>query len=362
MSRLEGVTTLLSTMTLCGYSMMLLLLISIVAGLLYPTHQREKIDLYLSRLIGLLLICFAVLRPIGLTRDDLAYLDIIKRLCPLGDCTKGESIFRDYVWYCLVKFGAHYWPENLRVALVLSGFGVFIKLFVIDRLCSQRLLALLLYIPICYLQFDLTQLRAGFAISWMMLGVYAIVRSHVWVGAAFFCTNGLVHSQGFLSPALLCYRVFGIRRWVLPMVTTVALVLIYGGFYPRLEFLSWMRNLRETMPYYAGIQSGAYEGVRVFPWGYFLILAYGVWLCDAMRNQNPRIVQIVSAGLALGMLVAWFFAANPSIQTRVFEFYAVPLVLLAGNVVGSKSKIILTCILALGLYLRLELLHDWILG
>lgn len=350
--------------SISNFCLVLMGLLSIIAVAVSfcSIHCAKGIDRSLFWLIGLILIGFALLRPIGLARDDLAYVDIIKGLCPLGDCTKGAPIIRDHIWYGFIKLGAHYWSPNLRIALALSGFGVLIKLFVIDRLCSQKLLALLLYIPICYVQYDLTQLRAGLAISWMFLGIYAVVRSSIWVGAGLFFTNGFVHSQAFLSPALLCYRVFGISRWVLPTVTAVALLLIYTGFYPRAEALAWLGGVRVTIPYYSGIQRGAYEGVKIFPWGYFFILGYGIWLCNAMSNHHPKIVQIVSAGLALGMLVAWFFAINPTIQTRVFEFYAVPLVLLAGNVGGSRSKILTTCILALVLYFRIEVLHDWILG
>lgn len=354
--------TFMGPFSVAGFVLMALLVIASSTVSLCASPHRARIDWVFFWLVGSMLVGFAVFRPVGLARDDQAYVEIVKSLCPQGDCTKGGAIVRDYVWYGFVKLGVHLWPENYRVALALSGLGVLVKLFVIDRLCSQRLLALLLFIPLCYVQYDLTQLRAGLAISWMMLGVYALVRSHVWVGVSALGTNFLVHSQAVFSLGLLCYRVFGLSRWGLPVVTAVALVFIYAGLYPGVKTLGWLGSIPETASYYSGSQSGAYAGVKAFPWAYFLILGYGIWLCDAMRDGYSKIVEIVSAGLALGMLVAWFFAINPTMQTRTFEFYAVPLVLLAGNVGGSRRKILATCILALVLYGRLELLHDWILG
>lgn len=350
------------TLSVIGILLVMLLAVSAVVFSLSLSRRYQKLDRGLFWVIGVALFGFAVLRPIGLARDDLVYVEMLKNLCPGAGCGDGSSIERDHVWFGLVKLGLYIWPANLRVALVLSGLGVLIKLFVIDRLCRQRVLALLLFIPLCYVQYDLTQLRAGLAISWMLLGVYALVRSHLWVGAGLLCANFMVHFQAIFSPVLLFYKAFSISRWALPVFAAVALILIYAGLYPSVESLSWLGHVGGASLYYAGSQNGAYVGVKVFPWGYLLILAYGIWVCDALRNELPEIVQIVSMGLALGMLVAWFFAINPTIQTRVFEFYAVPLVLLAGNVGTSRTRIVASSVLGLVLYFRLELLHDWILG
>ena len=360
--QLAGLPTLLAPMSTLGFAVMAFLAILAVGLSFSSSNYIKKMDRGFFWAVGLGLVGFALLRPIGLARDDLAYVEIVKSLCVQGNCAEGAPIVRDYVWYGFIKLGALYWPENFRVALAVSGIGVLIKLCVIDHLCSHRLIALLLFIPLCYVQYDLTQLRAGFAISWMMIGVYALVRSRVWVGLGVLGTNFMVHSQAIFSPGLLCYRIFGLSRWILPVLTAFALFLIYTGFYPSVDTLSWLGGLSQTAPYYMGSQSGAYVGVRLFPWAYFLILGYGLWLCDAERMTQRKLTEIVSAGIFIGMFVAWVFAINPTIQTRIFEFYAVLLVLLAGNVGDSRGKMAVTCTLALVLYMRLELLHDWILG
>lgn len=348
--------------TVAAFSFMGLLLVIALATSLSRSVHRERVDRSLFWIFGFFLVAFAVLRPIGLARDDLAYVEILKALCPAGECSKGMPITRDYVWYGLVKLGLPLLPGSLFVPLVLSGLGGVIKLFVIDQLCRERLLALLLLIPLSFVQYDLTQLRAGLASSWMILGIYWLVRSQLWLGGAVLLTNFAVHSQAIFSPVLLGYRVFGLSRWILPTASLLVLALLYGGFYPSASSLAWLGLIPEAVPYYSGTLNGSYAGVKVFPWAYFLILAYGFWLCDALRFTQRRISEIVSAGLFLGMFVAWFFAINPTMQTRIFEFYAIPLILLAGNVGRSKVKILATCLLAVVLYLRLELLHDWILG
>lgn len=361
-THLLGLPTIGSPFTIASLGFVGLLAAVALSVSLSQSVHRERIDRGLFWAVGLVLVAFAVLRPTGLARDDLAYVEILKTLCPEGDCSKGLPITRDWVWYGLVRLGLPHWPGNLHLALALSGLGVLIKLFVIERLCNQRLLALLLLIPLSFVQYDLTQLRAGLAVSWLLLGIYWLARSQVWLGGAALLVNFTVHSQAIFSPALLGYRVFGLSRWILPVGSLIALALLYGGFYPSASSLAWLGLIPEAVPYYSGTLNGSYAGVKLFPWGYFLILAYGIWLCDALRLAYRNISEIVSAGLFLGMFVAWFFAINPTMQARLFEFYAIPLVLLAGNVGRSKVKIAVTCLLALVLYLRLELLHDWILG
>lgn len=361
-THLLGLPTIGSPFTIASFGFVGLLAVVALSVSLSQARHRERIDRGLFWAFGLVLVAFAVLRPVGLARDDLAYVEILKALCPAGECAKGMPIARDYVWYGLVKLGLPLLPGNLLAALVVSGLGVLIKLFVIDRLCKEKLLALLLLIPLSFVQYDLTQLRAGLASSWMMLGIYWLARSQVWLGAAALVTNFTVHSQAIFSPVLLGYRVFRLSRWILPASCLLALALLYGGFYPSASNLAWLGLIPEAATYYVGTINGAYVGVKLFPLAYFLILAYGVWLCDALRLTQRSVSEIASAGLLLGMFVAWFFAINPTMQTRIFEFYTVPLVLLAGNAGHSKLKIMLTVCLAWVLYMRLELLHDWILG
>ena len=360
--QLFGLSTISAPYTVAAFCFMGLLLVAAFStSLIHPIH-RKGIERCLFWAFGFLLSAFAMLRPFGLALDDPSYLEILNALCPVGDCSNGSPIARDYVWFGLVSLGLQYWPGSLDVALVLSGFGVCIKLFVIDRLCRQRLLAMLLLVPISFIQYDMTQLRAGFASAWMMLGIYWLVRSRVLLGGLTLLSNFMVHSQGIFSPGLLAYRLLRLRPWIFPSCTVILLGLIYVGLYPDASMLGWLGLAAESATYFSGLQAGNYDGMKVFPWGYLPILGYGVWLWSAATEEHKKISNIVAASLLLGLALAWFFAIIPVIQTRLFDFYTLPLVFLAGNAGNSRLKIGLTCLLALVLYLRLELVQDWILG
>lgn len=360
--QLFGLSTISAPYTVAALSYMGLLLVAALSAPLIHYVHRKGIERGLFWVFGFVLCAFAILRPSGLALDDPSYVEILNALCPVGDCSNGLPIVRDYVWFWLVSLGLPYWPGSLDVALLLSGLGVFIKLFVIDRLCRQRLLALLLLVPLSFIQYDMTQLRAGFASAWMMLGIYWLVRSRVLLGRLTLLSNFMVHSQAIFSPGLLAYRLLRLRPWIFPSYTVILLVLIYIGLCPDSSMLSWLGLQAESATYFAGLQEGNYDGIKAFPWGYLPILSYGVWLWFASAEEHKKISNLVAASLLLGLTLAWFFAIIPVIQTRLFDFYALPLVFLAGNVGNSRLKMVLTCLLALVLYLRLELVQDWILG
>ena len=360
--QLFGISTLSAPYTLAAFSFMGLLLAASLSTALIYYPRRNGIDRCIFWAFGVVLCLFAMFRPFGLGLDDPSYVEILDALCPVGDCSNGAPITRDFVWFGLVSLGLPYWSGSLNVALVLSGLGVFVKLFVIDRLCRQRLLALLLLVPLSFIQYDMTQLRAGFASAWMMLGIYWLVRSRVILGSLTLLSNFMVHSQAIFSPGLLTCRLLGLRPWIFPSCTVFLLGLIYLGLYPNSSMLSWLGLVAESATYFAGLQEGSYDGVKAFPWGYLPILGYGVWLWTATAEEHKKTANIVAASLLLGLTLAWFFAIIPVIQTRLFDFYALPVVLLAGNLGNSRLKMALTCLLALVLYLRLELLQDWILG
>lgn len=360
--QLFGLPTLFEPYTLAAFCFMGMLLIAVLGSSFIYRPYRNISDRCLFWTFGFILCAFSFFRPFGLALDDPSYVEILSELCPGGDCSTGTPIVRDYIWFWLVSFGLPYWPNSLNSALALSSLGVFIKLFVIDRLCSQRLIALLLLIPLSFVQYDMTQMRAGFASAWMMLAIYYLARSKIMLGNFTILSNFMVHSQGIFSGGVLAYRLFELRRWIFPISLILLLCLIFLELRPAESMLSWLGVVPEAATYFLALQDNAYEGARIFAWGYMPMLIYGVWLWSAATVEHKKIANIVAASIFLAVTLAWFFAIIPVMQTRLFDFYVLPLVLLVGNMGYSKIKIAVTCLLALILYLRLELFQDWILG
>lgn len=360
--QLFGLSTLFAPYTVAAFCFMgLLLMTTLGASIIYKPH-RNMIDRGIFWTFGCVLCIFALCRPYGLALDDESYVNILSDLCPGGNCSIGSPIVRDFVWFWLVSVGLQYWPGTLDSALVLSSLGVFVKLFVIDRLCRQRLLALSLLIPLSFIQYDMTQLRAGFASAWMMLAIFWLVRSKLIVGSLALLSNFMVHSQAIFSSGLLVYKLIGLHRWFFPICIIILLGLIFAGLSPSYSMLSWLGMVPEAATYLASLQNGNHDVAKIFAWGYLPMLAYGVWLWSGAEEEYKKTADIVAASLLLGLSLAWVFALIPVMPTRLFDFFVLPLVLLIGNVGHCKYKIIVACLFSLLLYLRLELFQDWILG
>ena len=328
----------------------------------YIANEKPVIDRLAFWVFGLTLISFTILRPPPLSRDNAAYIQITQSICSISECGPSIQGLRDWGWFFAISFLKSFF-SNEQSLMALASIGVAIKLLVIDKLCKQRLLALVLLIPLTYIQYDFTQLRAGFAISWYFLAILFLARCKTWIASSLLVSNFAFHAQAALSFCLIPFAWLNQRQWVLPIAVIGFLFLIYTGFFPSFELMKQLHIAKTGAdPYLTMNASGQYLGVKIFPLAYIPILALGLWLCWGNNPQKDRLCRIVGASILLAIFFAWVFSFNPTIQTRMFEFYIAPLVLLAGNIGSNRVKLLGTLVISTILYLRLELLHDWILG
>lgn len=328
----------------------------------YITHQKPALDRTAFWILGSGLFLFTLARPVSLARDDIAYLDIAQSICDINECGLLIQGHRDWLWYLSIAVFKAF-LSNEQSLMALASVGVAIKLLVIDQLCKQRLLALVLFIPLTYIQYDLTQLRAGLAISWYFVAVLFLIKNKTWLSSSFLASNFLLHSQALPSILLLPFTWLNQRQWILPITVVGFLALIYTGFFPSFELMQQLHIAKSGADAYLAMNaSGEYINVKIFPLGYLPILAFGLWLCRGNNPQKNRLCRIVGASILLAIFLAWLFSFNPTIQTRMFELYIAPLVLLAGNIGSNKTKLVGTIALSGILYIRLEWLHDWIIG
>jgi hypothetical protein len=329
---------------------------------IYICLKKPNLDRAAFWVFGFALISFTFLRPLPISRDDAAYIQIAQSICSIKECGFSLQGLRDWGWYFVLSFLKSFF-SNQQSLMALASIGVVIKLLVIDRLCKQRLLALIPLIPLTYVQYDFTQLRAGFAISWYFLAILFLFRCKNWIAGGLLLSNFTFHAQAAPSIGLIPFTWLNQRQWVLPITVISFLCLIYLGLFPGFELMQKLHLAKTGAGAYLALNaSGEYINVKIFPLGYLPILVFGLWLSWGNDLQKDHLSRIVGASILLAIFMAWLFSFNPTIQTRLFEFYIAPLVLLAGNIGSNKSKLAGTLLLSMILYLRLELIHDWILG
>lgn len=328
----------------------------------YLSKKKSDLDRVVFWGFGLGLIGFTCLRPLPLSRDDVAYIQIAQSICSIKECGPSLQGLRDWGWYFIISFFKSFF-SNEQSLMAVASIGIAIKLLVIDRLCKQRLLALVLLIPLTYIQYDFTQLRAGLAISWYFLAILFFMRCKIWIAGGLLVSNFAFHTQAAPSIGLIPFAWLNQRQWVLPITVVGFLSLIYIGLFPSFELMQQLHITKMGASSYLAMNaSGEYINVKIFPLGYLPILAFGIFLCWDHDPKKDRLSRIIGASILLAIFMAWIFSFNPTIQTRLFEFYMAPLVLMAGNIGSNNVKLVSTLVLSSTLYLRLELLHDWIIG
>ena len=364
LNHLEGLATLFRSPFSVGFLGYFIALIAL--SCLSYRQQNLPYEKRIYWFMGGILLLFTALRPIGLGIDDPGYIDISKGICAFTECFKVIQAPRDWAWYALVGLLKSLMSGE-RAALILAALGLATQLYVIDRLCSQKVLALTLFTPLVYLLFDFTIFRAGLALSMYFWAIYLLVGQRLVAGNALLLGNFLAHSQAIFSIGLWPFHWIAKFKRIALAIIVIALLGIYLQITPNIQFLSlFVKGAAQT--YVEQAKNGSFAGLKLFPALYLLLLAYlGVILAFSntllTQNQLSRDVsQYVLASILLALILAWFFAPIQVMQSRLLEFYFAPIVLLAGNLERNRWTFFGTIGLAILIYARMELIHNFILG
>ena len=326
-------------------------------------RPNPELDQKLFWFLGLLLILFSAVRPLEIGIDAPGYTEIGKTICPLIDCHQPIQTSRDQIWYLLSGALRSFFSWE-RSILIVSAIGVLVQLYCIDRLCQQKLLSLTLYISLVYFVFDITILRAGLALSWYFLATYMFCSMRNTVGVLLILSNFLVHSQALFSIALAPFYWLAKNKKIVYAILILCLAGIYSPLHPTTEQLSALIPIQAAKTYINIALAGGYEGVKPFPIAGYFMLGYLVLIVSiqGVGSASIRLLRFVVASALMGTFFAWLFTPVHDIQMRLFDFYIAPLVFLAGNLKRNKYLFIATITLAVLLYIRYEVMHDYIIG
>jgi hypothetical protein len=326
-------------------------------------RPNSDLDQKLFWFLGLLLILFSALRPLGTGIDAPGYTEMGKTICPWIDCHQLIQTSRDQIWFALSGALKSFFSWE-RSILFVSAIGVLVQLYCIDRLCRQKLLSLTLYVSLVYLVFDITILRAGFALSWYFLAFYMFSSKRNGVGVLLILTNFLVHSQALFSIALAPFYWLAENKKVAFAIFILCLVGIYSPLHPTSAQLSTLIPIPSAKIYIDYALGGGYLGVKPFPVAGYFMLGYLVLIVSTqgVESASIRLIRFVLASALMGTFFAWFFTPVHDIQMRLFDFYIAPLIFIAGNLKRNKYLFMATITLATLLYIRYEVMHDYIIG
>ncbi len=284
------------------------------------------------------MVVFAALRPIGIARDDLAYLEIYNGICSTLTCHQWMQGARDWGWYSLIGLLKSFWADS-RVMLWAGAAGLLVKFGVIYRLARQPLLALVLFTGLFYQVLDLTAWRIALASTVFMIGLLLLIERRNLAGWLVTLSCGVFHKQALLSPVVLFGPWFQRRFVWLPLLALPPFLLMLLGYLidvPALLQRSGFESLSrfaidQGLDSYMSIQaSGGFNGWRMAPVVFYpLVVLYG-WLAWDVYRSNQRLYGYSAAALVGSCWILWAFVSLPIVQVRLFEFLILPVVFLAG--------------------------------
>lgn len=284
--------------------------------------------------LALIMVFFAAYRPIGIARDDLAYLEIYDGVCPTLTCGHWLQGARDWGWYSLVGLLKSFWAGP-RVMLWLGAAGLLVKFGVIYRLSRHPLLALLLFTGVFYQVLDLTAWRIALASTVFMVGFWLLAEGRTRLGWVVTMVSGLFHKQALLSPFVLFGPLLNGRFILLPLLSLPPLILMLTGCL--IDVPALLQQIgNESLSRFAleqGLASyivGDYSGWRIMPIVFYPLLALFGWLVWDAFYANRRLYGYSAAALISSCWILWVFAPFPIAQVRFFEFLILPVVFLAG--------------------------------
>lgn len=350
-----------------------LMLIALV-GLSTVGRRNARLSLQLENwvfwLFALVMAAFAAFRPIGIARDDLAYLEIFKSICPSLVCAKWIQTPRDWGWYSLIGFLKSFWDVP-RVMLWVSVIALLIKLGVVFKLSRRPLVGLMFFTGVFYQVQDLTAFRVSLSMAVFMVSIYVLSRQLRLIGALSTFLPGFVHQQAFLSPMILLSGILKRRYIVFPVLTLAPICLLFIGFtfqaymeissYKDVPLVSYL--MAQGLSSYVAIgQSGAYESIRVMPYSYLPLILLIVYFAKDVFSTNNELYRYCAMSLMVACWLAWVCAGWQEPQARFFEYFALPTVLLVGNFRNSLLPNLGVIVVSALFVVRYNILHPLLTG
>lgn len=162
---------------------------------------EKRIRNFIFYIIISLLFIAVISREIGIGADDYYYVIMARdaEILPLSYLL--DKYGRDPVYFSILYFLAPIF--GIRSLVIISSIVFLVKMFYINKMVEDKILALLAYLCLSFFLQDVIQLRASLAAMFMIMAIYFSQRSHYIYTFSSIALAGLSHYTGYLVVILL---------------------------------------------------------------------------------------------------------------------------------------------------------------
>lgn len=310
---------------------------------------------------GLLLFSIAALRAEGVDRDYQGYIEYYNDVLNAGF----ENVEPSFIF--IVRMVDGFFGSITYLFVVYALLGVFIKLYAIDKLTSQKNLALLVYYSGFFLLLELTQIRAGVAAGFFLLCIKPIrdrnYKKFLIFAALAFCFHYSaivifpLYFVGNRQPALAKYA----------LLPPLALLLYYFDFdifhilqYIKVDLINLkIRNYQEHA--FMDPENNVFNVIFLFR---CLIAYILLWHVAELARKNRYFITLLKIQF-IGIFIFLAFANVPGISSRASELlFVVEIILIPTLIYIVQEKKVAHCMVVAASLASLSffLLHSELIG
>ena len=285
-------------------------------------YLDDKSKMFVYLMMGIILIAYSGLRPVGFDRDSPNYENMFMHPESRVALVSAEPFF---LWICSV---CSLIMQDVRIVLVIFAcIGVSVKLFAIRKFIPMFFLPLVIYFGNFYFLHENTQIRAGVAAGLFLVAVSYISNEKKVFALGFILLACMFHysSLALLPLLLLDNKPIGrVKSWILASIVPLCFVL----YILNLDLLTTVPIPYVTDKiegYKAASEFGAVAKNSIlnpFPLIKMAVFLYFLYFAETIEKYVPSIYLLIKI-LGCSLIVYFAFSSITIISVRISELYGI---------------------------------------
>lgn len=282
--------------------------------------------------VAVLLILVAGLKPVGVDRDSLSYVQVL-------DSSYGSIFSKAMEPFFILIIGLNkliFSGSPTVFFLTYAILGVSLKIYAIGKLSLSPAVSIFIYTPLYFILHEMTQIRVGVASALFLLSLvdlYAKRKLNFVLKIAFGTMFHFSAVVGLVVILLNPIKINKIFYLALPIIGILLAIYI-----PVISILSYLANYfppfvsHKLGLYLSLLSEGKHSEINVYNIYYIstlVIYYYVIFYADLLKSKYD-ILLVKITGI---MLFSFYgFSSVPVLSFRISEYFGVVLIILLANV------------------------------
>lgn len=330
----------------------LFILMILMVSLSFLEEERPLTRNLIYASLVMVLVLMAGLRPLGIDKDSLQYYGYY-----IGNFD--DLVEPTFIWISeLVRFTI---DDVQGVFLIYALLAIPLKCYVFTKLSDEHFLLLAVYTSHLLILHDMTQIRVGAAMAFVMLGFYCLVKGNRWHFLGLVLIATCFHVSAIVTLVMVFFRNNDLKVWhriVLAMIPFLA----FSTALFDIDFITFVPFdfVQDKLTMYEQLKDSGkadIEKVNIFNAAIMvkvLVYYFLLWKYEVVRPHCPYLTLLLKV-FALSYVCLGVFNFLAVLATRISELFAfveimmVPLIIHA--IAPRQAARVLLLLYVIGIFL-----------